>query len=244
MGFGTGLLVMTLLAMAVQRVSGVNFGLQPLVAVARAAVQLTAIALILRGVLAWPGLVAAFVVLMLSTASWTSLSRLRGIPGAARAVILGILAGALLSLGAILALRLVAWEVSAVVAVAGIVIGNTMGAATLTGRNFERATVARRGEVEAWFALGARPRAGHRDVAREAMKEALIPNIDQTRATGLVTLPGAFVGALLGGASPAQAAMLQLVVLVGIMLTQSICSSVVIRLLSGSPVVPHEVRIS
>ena len=244
MGFGAGLLVMTVLAMGVQRYSGVDLGFQPLVAVARAAVQLTAIALILRGVLAWPGLVAAFVVLMLSTASWTSLSRLRGIPGAARAVLAGILSGALLTIGVILALRLVAWEVSAVVAIAGIVIGNTMGAATLTGRNFERATVARHGEVEAWFALGASPRTAHRDVAREAMKEALIPNIDQTRATGLVTLPGAFVGALLGGASPIQAAMLQLVVLVGIMLTQSICSSVVIRLLSGSPLVPHEVRIS
>lgn len=75
-------------------------------------------------------------------------------------------------------------------------------------------------------------------------QEALVPNLGRTRATDLVTLPGAFVGALLGGVSPARAAMLQLVVLAGILLTQSVCSSVVIRLLSGSPVVPHEVRIS
>jgi putative ABC transport system permease protein len=43
-------------------------------------------------------------------------------------------------------------------------------------------------------------------VARHAAGEALVPAIDQTRTTGLVSLPGAFVGALLGGASRIQAA--------------------------------------
>ena len=33
------------------------------------------------------------------------------------------------------------------------------------------------------------------------MRESLIPNLDQTKSTGLVTLPGAFVGALFGGAT-------------------------------------------
>lgn len=235
---------MTLLAILVQRQAGVRLGAQPLVAVIRAAVQLAVIAVILRGVLALPWLVLAFVVLMLSTASWTSFSRLKGIPDARRAVVIGIFVGALITIVLIFGMRLVEWEVANVVAVAGIVIGNTMSAATLAGRNFERSTVARRGEIEAWLSLGATSRVAYQAVAQESMKESLIPNIDQTRATGLVTLPGAFVGALLGGASPTEAAMLQLVVLVGILLTQSICSSVVIRVLSGSPVVPQEVRTS
>lgn len=242
--FAAGLLAMTLLAILVQRQAGARLGAQPLIAVFRAAVQLAVIALILRGVLALPWLVLAFVVLMLSTASWTSFSRLKGIPDARKAVVIGIFSGALVTIGLIFGLRLVEWEVANVVAVAGIVIGNTMSAATLTGRSFERSTVARRGEIEAWLSLGATSRIAHQAVAQESMKESLIPNIDQTRATGLVTLPGAFVGSLLGGASPTQAAMLQLVVLVGILLTQSICSSVVIRVLSGSPVVPQEVRTS
>lgn len=242
--FAAGLLAMTMLALAVQRRAGVALGWQPLVAMVRAAVQLAVIALILRGVLELPWLVLAFIVLMLSTASWTSFSRLRGIPDARKAVVGGVVTGAVITMVVIFALRLVPWEVSNVVAIGGIVIGNTMSAATLTGRNFERTVVARRGEIEAWLSLGATSALAHRAVAQESMREALIPNIDQTRATGLVTLPGAFVGALLGGASPAQAAMLQLVVLAGILLTQSICSSVVIRVLSGSPVVPQEVRTS
>nr|WP_016997500.1 ABC transporter permease [Kocuria atrinae] len=92
--FAAGLLAMTLLAILVQRQAGVRLGAQPLVAVIRAAVQLAVIALILRGVLALPWLVLAFVVLMLSTASWTSFSRLKGIPDARKAVVTGIFVGA------------------------------------------------------------------------------------------------------------------------------------------------------
>ena len=51
-----------------------------------------------------------------------------------------------------------------------------------------------------WLALGATPRQAVRDIARTAAAEALLPAIDQTRTVGLVTLPGAFVGALFGGA--------------------------------------------
>ena len=74
--FAAGLLAMTLLAILIQRQAGVRLGVQPLVAVIRAAVQLSFIALIMRGVLALPWLVLAFVLLMLSTASWTSFTRL------------------------------------------------------------------------------------------------------------------------------------------------------------------------
>ena len=41
----------------------------------RAGVQLSVVALLLRGVLAVPWTAAAFVVLMLTTASWTSVGR-------------------------------------------------------------------------------------------------------------------------------------------------------------------------
>lgn len=37
-------------------------------------------------------------------------------------------------------------------------------------------------------------------IVRPAASDALLPGLDQTRTVGLVTLPGAFVGMLLGGA--------------------------------------------
>jgi len=122
--------------------------------------------------------------------------------------------------------------------VAGIVVGNAMSAATLAGRNYARSARARRDEVEAWLSLGAGPSRATLEVGREAVRESLIPTMDQTRSTGLVTLPGAFVGALFGGASPTEAAEFQLVVLAGIALGMSVTALVVTRLVGRAPVLP------
>ncbi|GGW06809.1 hypothetical protein GCM10010264_29740 [Streptomyces globisporus] len=53
------------------------------------------------------------------------------------------------------------------------------------------------------------------EIVRPAASDALPAGLDQTRTVGLVTLPGAFVGLLLGGASPVEAGAVQLFVLVG-----------------------------
>jgi putative ABC transport system permease protein len=57
---------------------------------------------------------------------------------------------------------------------------------------------------------------------------ALIPSIDQTKTTGLVTLPGAFVGAIFGGISPLEAGRFQIVVLAGIMAAGALTAVLVI----------------
>ena len=69
------------------------------------------------------------------------------------------------------------------------------------------------------------------------MRESLIPTLDQSKSTGLVTLPGAFVGALFGGASPADAAKFQLVVLAGIALAMTVTAIVVTTIAGRSPYV-------
>ena len=61
-----------------------------------------------------------------------------------------------------------------------------------------------------------------------------MPALDQTRTVGLVTLPGAFIGALLGGASAVQAARFQIVVLVGLLCAQTI-TVVLLTYLLGAP---------
>ena len=237
-GFVAGLLVLTGLTLALLRWDGVGLGLFPLWAIARAVVQLSVIALLLRGILDVPWTVVGFVALMLSTASWTAIGRLRELWHGRRTAVAGVLCGALLTLVVVFGLHLVALQVRYLVAVGGIIIGNSMTAATLSGRNFLRGTRARRDEVEAWLSLGATPAQAHEAIGREAVRESLLPTLDQTKSTGLVTLPGAFVGALFGGASPAQAAQFQLVVLAGIALTMTVTGIVVTRLAGRSPYLP------
>jgi putative ABC transport system permease protein len=113
-----------------------------------------------------------------------------------------------------------------------------MTAATLTGRRLLDGLRRRRDEVEGWLALGATPRQAVLPIARAAVSEALVPAIDQTRTVGLVTLPGAFVGALFGGASAVDAARFQIVVLVGLLCAESITAVVIARLLGAPRVLP------
>lgn len=236
--FALGLLTLTAVTVSLGRWAGVGLGLLPMWAIVRAAVQLTLVALLLRGILAAPWTVLAFLALMFTTASWTSAGRLRELRHGRRIAVAGVVTGGVVALGAVVALQLIELEVRQLVAVAGIVIGNCMSAATLAGRNFLRASRQRRGEIEAMFALGAWPMLAHEDIGREAARESLLPNLDQARSTGLVTLPGAFVGALFGGASPVEAAQFQLVVLAGIGLAMMTTAIVVTRLAGTAPYAP------
>ncbi len=235
--FGAGLLVISTATVALGAWVGTGLRWFPFWALVRATVQLTVIALLLRGILAVPWTVAAFVLLMLSTASFTAVGRLRDLWHGRQAAVAGVLAGASVGLLAIFGLGLVDLQVRYLVAVGGIIIGNAMSAATLSGRNFLRAVKVRGAEIEGWLSLGATPARAHQEIGREAVREALVPSLDQTRSTGLVTLPGAFVGALFGGASPATAAMFQLVVLAGIGLTMTVTAVVVTQVAGRTPYV-------
>lgn len=82
------------------------------------------------------------------------------------------------------------------------------------------------------MALGFLDRDARMEIARPAASEALLPGIDQTRTVGLVTLPGAFVGMLLGGASPVMAGAVQLFVLIALMAVQSIAVAVTLELVA------------
>jgi putative ABC transport system permease protein len=109
-----------------------------------------------------------------------------------------------------------------VIPVSGIMIGGAMTASTLAGRRALDDLAARRGEVEAALSIGLPARDAALEICRPAASNAMIPILDQTRTVGLVTLPGAFVGMLLGGASPVEAGAVQLFVLVALLAVEAI----------------------
>lgn len=222
------------LAVSVLSAAGVGVRRQVVVAAVRAAVQLALIGLALRLVFGYPVATGLVLTVMFATATRTAARRLRGMEGAGRAVVLSSLAGAVPTLVVVFGVGALAVSARYLVALGGIVLGGTMTACTLAGRQLIAGLQARRDEVEGWLALGATPRQAVADVARTAAGEALVPAVDQTRTVGLVTLPGAFVGALFGGASPAAAARFQLVVLVGLLAAEALAAASLTWLL-GSP---------
>jgi putative ABC transport system permease protein len=204
----------------------------PALAILRGAAQLAVISVILGGVITSPGWVAVALLIMFAVAALTAARRL----GFTRKH-LGLVAGSMgvgitATLIIIFCTGAIAFTPRYALAIGGIVIGNTMTIATLAGRHFTETVIGRWDEVEAWLALGATRRQATLELARSAVYAALIPSTDQTRTTGLVMLPGAFVGAIFGGISPLEAGRFQIVVLASIMAAGSVTAVMVIGFLA------------
>jgi putative ABC transport system permease protein len=144
-----------------------------------------------------------------------------------------IAAGAAPVIGIVVLTRAVPTTGIALVPVCGIVIGGAMTATSLAGRRALDELATRHGEYEAALSLGLTERDAATELVRPAARQALVPATDQTRTVGLVTLPGAFVGVLLAGASPVQAGAVQLLVLTALLLVQALSVTVTLELISA-----------
>ena len=228
------LVALVVLAVAVGRLSGLGQERPVVLACLRAAVQLAAVSAVIVLVVRSLWTSAAFVLLMVAVAAATSAGRVTGGPalgvGAGRRWLhLGapIVAGVLPVVTLVLVSGTVPLRGEAVVPIAGIIIGGAMSATSLAGRRLLDELDQRHGEVEAALALGFLPKDAALLIARPVAATALVPALDQTRTVGLVTLPGAYVGVLLGGGSALQAGAAQLLVLVGLLAAECIAVWVV-----------------
>ncbi|MET9297374.1 ABC transporter permease [Streptomyces sp. NPDC003077] len=197
----------------------------------RAAVQLAAVSFLIGWVVRVLPWLLCFLVLMFAVAVRTAgrrITRNRTWWWAA----LPIAAGVGPVVGVLVLTGLVPPRGITLIPVTGILIGGALTATVLGGRRALDELHTRRGEVEAGMALGLLDREARMEVARPAAADALLPGLDQTRTVGLVTLPGAFVGMLLGGASPVQAGAVQLFVLVALLAVQAVAVSVVLELVA------------
>ncbi|MFI6925944.1 ABC transporter permease [Nonomuraea spiralis] len=202
-----------------------------LTACLRAAVQLGVVSVLIAWVVSRGAATAAFILVMYGVAVLTAGRRIAGGRKAWWAAV-PIAAGA----GPVLLVLVVSGTISldglVVIPIAGILLGGCLTATSLAGRRAVEELVQRKGEVEAALALGLPYREAVLEICRPAAAQALVPALDQTRTVGLVTLPGAFVGMLLGGASPAEAGVVQLVVLVALLAAEAVAILVTTELVA------------
>jgi putative ABC transport system permease protein len=197
----------------------------------RAVVQLAVVSLVIVAVLRSAWLTAAFVAVMYGVAAFTAGRRATSHRSGALAA-LPIAAGVVPILAGLLASGLVPVEPIAIVPIAGILIGGAMTAAGLAGRRALDDLESRFGEYEAALALGFTSSRARRDLTRPAAAQAMFPALDQTRSVGLVTLPGAFVGVLLGGGGPVQAGAAQVLVLIGLLAVETVAVLAAVELVA------------
>ena len=230
-GLAVALLVLVAVAVVVSLLGRFGISRDLATAAVRAVLQLAVVATVIVAVVRSWWLTVAFVAVMLTVASYTSARRMT--PDRS-----GFLAAAAIGAGVVpvLAIVLLSGAVPltgiAVVPVAGIVIGGAMTATSLGGRRALDDLEAQRDQYEGALALGGRRRDAAMIVCRPAATQALVPPMDQTRTVGLVTLPGAFVGVLIGSGNPVQAAAAQILVLIGLLAAETLAVAVVLELVA------------
>lgn len=228
----TAVLVVMLLVIGVA--GRLDHNLDVLVVLGRAVVQLTVVGLVIRLVIVRPVLAVPYLLVMLLAAGWTSSRRVRRLRAAFLSATLAIGLGAAVVIFVVLATGALPRESRDLVPFAAQILGGSMTATTLAATRARDDVRVGWEVVEAALAIGATPRQAVADIARRSSGRALVPALDQTRNVGLVVLPGAYVGLLLGGASPAEAGRVQFLVLLGLLVAESLAAVLVTRLLSDS----------
>jgi UDP-glucose/iron transport system permease protein len=124
------------------------------------------------------------------------------------------------------------------VPVAGMLIGNSMKSAIVVAERLVEALSEQRPEVEARLALGQPWSAASRPILRSALRLSVSPQIENTKALGIVFLPGAMTGLILAGVDPLDAVLTQLalmyLILGGVATTTAVTALAAVRRLFTS----------
>ena len=155
----------------------------------------------------------AWVALMIAVAAITVSQRAREVPGILVLAMVGTGASAVVSLGVIFAFHIFPMEGKTVVPLAGMMIGNSMSATVVVARRIVAEMTDKRAEVEARLALGQPWQQASRPYVRASLRTAMLPTIESTKVVGLISLPGAMTGLILGGVAPADAVKIQAAVM-------------------------------
>lgn len=239
--FPVALVVLLVLAVAVAWIGQLAVRAAIPIAAGRAVVQLALVSLAITAVLRHLIWSLIFLVLMLVVAVFTS-ARRSGVRAGWPWVAVSVAAGPAAVLVVIFGTGVAPLTGPAIVPIAGIVIGGAMTAHSLVARRAFANLSEEYGQLEAGLSLGLSPADATREVIHRRLPEALHPALDQTKTVGLVTLPGTFVGVLLGGGSPLQAGASQVLTLVGILTAQVIVVVLAERFICSGRLLPTDLR--
>lgn len=210
----SGLMVAVAVVISLVRHLGVSASI--LWASARMLVQLLIVGVALRLVvdeddplvLTW--LWVAVIVLF---ASWTVGRRASEVPAVRVLALVAFSASTVASLGVLLGFGAFAPTGRAIVPLTGMVVGNSLATTVLASRRTLAEAAENVGLIEARLALGMSSQEAFAPHVRAAIRDALIPQIERTKAVGVVMLPGAMVGLILAGVEPGRAVLVQAAVM-------------------------------
>ena len=131
------------------------------------------------------------------------------------------------SLAILIIPKVVKFEPIYVIPLMGMVIGNTMNTVHLALDKIIDMVKSERDVLWGYLALGASEIEALRPFIKNAVKSAVIPQMNRTKSVGVIFIPGAMVGMLLSGANPIYAAEIQIIIM-WMVLSSAIISGILI----------------
>ncbi|KAG6527816.1 hypothetical protein ZIOFF_009946 [Zingiber officinale] len=189
---------------------------------------------------------------VVSVAGYTAGQRAKHVPRGKCIAGISILAGTSVTMFLLVVLNVFPFTPRYIIPVAGMMVGNAMTVTGVTMKKLREDLKVQKNLVgpltrllnfsgsphnlkhqilvivETALALGATPRQAAHQQVKKSLVIALSPVVDNAKTVGLISLPGAMTGLIMGGASPLEAIQLQIVVmnmLIGASTVSSILST-------------------
>ena len=178
----------------------------------RGTLQLILMGFLLEYILKIEEPVYHFVILFIMCLVAGTLSGNRGkaVPHSHAIAIAGIVAGSLVTFAVLYYVGVIQPEARYVIPLGGMIIGNSMKAASLGLDRLISELGHQRKRIDNLLALGASRSQAVIGAVRQAVKAAMMPTIDTMKTVGLVHLPGIMTGYIIAGGSPLTAVKFQL----------------------------------
>lgn len=196
----------------------------------RAFLQLSVIGFVLQFIFTQKnaGWIVLAYLFMVSVAGYTAGQRAKHVPRGKYIAGMAILVGTAVTMFMLVILKVFPFTPQYIIPVAGMMVGNAMTVTGVTMKKLRDDIKIQMNLVETALALGATPHQATLQQVKRALIIALSPVLDNAKTVGLISLPGAMTGLIMGGASPLEAIQLQIVVmnmLIGASTVSSILST-------------------
>ncbi|CAL5420059.1 unnamed protein product [Camellia sinensis] len=219
-------LAVVLMAVILSYWQKLDLGWEMVYSIFRAFVQLSVIGFVLQFIftqknVTWIILAYLF---MVAVAGYTAGQRAKHVPKGKYVAGVSILTGTAVTMLLLVVLNVFPFTPRYIIPVAGMMVGNSMTVTGVTMKRLRDDIKVQMNLVETALALGATPRQATIQQVKRALVIALSPVLDNAKTVGLIALPGAMTGLIMGGASPLEAIQLQIVVMNMLVGASTVCS--------------------
>jgi putative ABC transport system permease protein len=198
----------------------------------RAFIQLVAVGYALEVIFdlqsAW--LIILAILIMIVVGAQAASSRVKKVDKAFLVTLSSMLIGSLVTIGLMLAFKIISFEAKYIIPLGGMIIGNSMNASALTIDRLYSDIISNRPALESSLALGKSWRESSAKYIRNSATAGMISILNFMKTVGIVALPGAMTGMILAGAKPLDAVLLQIIVAYMLMMSVVLTSVVTVEI--------------